>query len=69
MELRAEEISKILKEQIANYETRVEVAETGTILSVGDGIALLCTRRCCYRTPHCYNSNIPIFFVQQSTCP
>ena len=39
MELRAEEISKILKEQIANYETRVEVAETGTILSVGDGIA------------------------------
>ena len=39
MELRAEEISKILKEQIANYETRVEVAETGSILAVGDGIA------------------------------
>jgi len=39
MELRAEEISKLLKEQIANYETRVEVAETGTILAVGDGIA------------------------------
>ena len=39
MELRAEEISKLLKEQIANYETRVEVAETGSILSVGDGIA------------------------------
>ena len=39
MELRAEEISQILKDQIANYETRVEVAETGTILSVGDGIA------------------------------
>ena len=39
MELRAEEISQILKEQIANYDGRVEVAETGTILSVGDGIA------------------------------
>ncbi len=39
MELRAEEISQILKEQIANYDSRVEVAETGTILSVGDGIA------------------------------
>jgi len=39
MELRAEEISRILKDQIANYESRVEVAETGTILSVGDGIA------------------------------
>ena len=39
MELRAEEISQILKDQIANYETRVDVAETGTILSVGDGIA------------------------------
>jgi F-type H+-transporting ATPase subunit alpha len=39
MELRAEEISSILKDQIKNYETRVEVAETGTILAVGDGIA------------------------------
>ena len=39
MEIRAEEISQILKEQIKNYETRVSVAETGTILSVGDGIA------------------------------
>jgi F-type H+-transporting ATPase subunit alpha len=39
MEIRAEEISQILKEQIKNYEARVSVAETGTILSVGDGIA------------------------------
>jgi F-type H+-transporting ATPase subunit alpha len=39
MEIRAEEISQILKDQIKNYETRVSVAETGTILSVGDGIA------------------------------
>jgi len=39
MELRAEEISQIIKEQIQNYEKKVEVSETGTILTVGDGIA------------------------------
>ncbi len=39
MELRAEEISRIIKEQIENYEKKVEVSETGTILTVGDGIA------------------------------
>ena len=41
MDIRAEEISQILKQQIANYETRVQVSETGTVLSVGDGIARL----------------------------
>ena len=39
MKLRADEISEILKQQIQNYESRVSVAETGTILSVSDGIA------------------------------
>ncbi|MFZ5482326.1 MAG: F0F1 ATP synthase subunit alpha [Myxococcota bacterium] len=39
MDIRAEEISQILKQQIKNYETRVAVSETGTILKVGDGIA------------------------------
>ncbi len=39
MEIRADEISQILKAQIQNYESRVTVTETGTILSVGDGIA------------------------------
>lgn len=39
MQIRAEEISSIIKEQISDYERRVEVAETGTILSIGDGIA------------------------------
>jgi len=39
MELRAEEISQIIKNQIENYEKKVEVSETGTILTVGDGIA------------------------------
>ncbi|MFM2244687.1 MAG: hypothetical protein RL071_761 [Pseudomonadota bacterium] len=41
MSIRAEEISEILKQQIQNYETRVQVSETGTVLSVGDGIARL----------------------------
>jgi F-type H+-transporting ATPase subunit alpha len=39
MEIRAEEISQIIRQQIRDYETKVEVAETGTVLSVGDGIA------------------------------
>jgi F-type H+-transporting ATPase subunit alpha len=39
MNIRAEEITEILKSQIKGYETRVDVAETGVVLSVGDGIA------------------------------
>ena len=39
MDLRAAEISAILKEQIANFGTEAEVSEVGQVLSVGDGIA------------------------------
>ena len=39
MEIRAAEISAILKQQIASFGTEAEVAEVGTVLSVGDGIA------------------------------
>lgn len=39
MELRADEISKILKQQIEGFEESIELAETGVVLSVGDGIA------------------------------
>jgi F-type H+-transporting ATPase subunit alpha len=39
MQLRAEEISQIIKKQIASYEKTVEVMETGSVLTVGDGIA------------------------------
>jgi len=39
MEIRAGEISSILKEQIANFGTEAEIAEVGQVLSVGDGIA------------------------------
>ncbi len=39
MELKAEEISQIIKEQIKDYDKKVELSETGVVLSVGDGIA------------------------------
>jgi F-type H+-transporting ATPase subunit alpha len=39
MSIRASEITEILKSQIKGYEKRVDVAETGVVLSVGDGIA------------------------------
>src|SRR6202051_3193244 len=39
MEIRPAEISEILKSQIANFDTEANVAETGQVLSVGDGIA------------------------------
>ena len=39
MEIRPAEISEILKQQIANFDTESNVAETGQVLSVGDGIA------------------------------
>jgi len=39
MQIRAEEISSIIKQQISDYDVRTDVAETGTVLSVGDGIA------------------------------
>jgi F-type H+-transporting ATPase subunit alpha len=37
--IRADEISRILKEQIKNYSSQIEVREAGTVLSVGDGVA------------------------------
>ena len=39
MDIRAAEISKVLKDQIANFGNDAEVSEVGTVLSVGDGIA------------------------------
>lgn len=39
MELRVAEISAILKQKISDFDTKVEVAESGRVLSVGDGIA------------------------------
>ena len=39
MNLRPEEISSVIKEQIKNYSTRLEVSDTGTVIQVADGIA------------------------------
>ena len=39
MELRPEEITKIIRAQIKNYEHKLEVSETGVVILVGDGIA------------------------------
>lgn len=39
MNLRPEEISSVIKEQINNYKARLEVSEVGSVMQVGDGIA------------------------------
>jgi len=41
MDIKAEEISKIIREQIGSYAVDVDVAEVGSIISLGDGIARL----------------------------
>jgi F-type H+-transporting ATPase subunit alpha len=41
MQIKAEEISRIIRDQIGNYAVDVDVAEIGTVVSVGDGIARL----------------------------
>jgi len=44
---RPEEISNIIKEQIKNYKSKIEMAETGTVILVGDGIAKVYGLRNC----------------------
>ena len=39
MQIRAEEISQIIKSKIQNFQVKLDVAETGVVLNVGDGIA------------------------------
>lgn len=41
MSLKPEEISKLIKEQIKRYDEELEIDETGTIITIGDGIALI----------------------------
>lgn len=38
-QIRADEISRVLKEQINQYQKKMDLYETGTVLSVGDGVA------------------------------
>jgi F-type H+-transporting ATPase subunit alpha len=39
MDIRAEEISKIIRDQISGFTVDVNVAEVGSVISIGDGIA------------------------------
>ena len=39
MNLRPEEISAVIKEQIKNYKNQLEISDFGTVIQVGDGIA------------------------------
>ena len=39
MGIRAEEISSLIKTQIERYKSQIEVADVGTVIQVGDGIA------------------------------
>ena len=39
MQIRPEEITEILKSQLSSFEKRLDVSETGTVVSVGDGVA------------------------------
>src|SRR5512134_1934256 len=39
MEIRAEEITRILREQLGGFTATIDVAEVGSVLTVGDGIA------------------------------
>ena len=38
-QIRAEEISRVLKDQISQYQKKVDISETGSVLAVGDGVA------------------------------
>ena len=39
MDIKADEISKIIREQIGSFAVDVDVAEVGSVISIGDGIA------------------------------
>lgn len=39
MSIKAEEISALIKQQIENYDSEIEVNDVGTVIEVGDGIA------------------------------
>ena len=52
MELRPEEISQLIKEQIKNYQSKLELKDVGTVVTVGDGIARI------YGLENCMSSEL-----------
>jgi F-type H+-transporting ATPase subunit alpha len=53
--IKIEEISALLKEQIKQYQSSIDITETGTIIQVGDGIALI------YGLQHAMNGELLVF--------
>src|SRR5688572_31088398 len=39
MQIRAEEITRIIRSQLADFEKRLDISETGTVVTIGDGVA------------------------------
>ena len=39
LNIQADEISRVIKDQIKNYDKSLDITETGSVLSVGDGVA------------------------------
>ena len=60
MNLRPEEISAVIKEQIKNYKNRLEISDFGTVIQVGDGIARVYGLENCMagRTPGVYRKHL-----------
>ena len=48
MAIRPDEITSVLKEQLAQYKTKLEVANVGSVLQVGDGIARIFGMAYCF---------------------
>ena len=47
MELRPEEITQLIKTQIQNFDSKAKMTDTGTVVTVGDGIARVYGLRSC----------------------
>ena len=56
------EISNIIKEQIKNYKSRIEMKETGSVILVGDGIARV------YGLRSCMSGELLEFDVEEEDC-
>jgi len=55
MQIKPEEITRIIKQQIEGYEARADMAEVGEVIQVGDGIARV------YGLENCLVSELIIF--------
>ncbi len=71
--IKADEISRILREQIENYEQTVAVEEVGSVISVGDGIARVSALRSTFRkmklAPYCWASTTLLRKAIPSSAP